>query len=146
MGHDVEDLVRRHPDLANDIREHLAVVDVIGIGAGVVDRLRELNRDVLPFNAAEHTERKDKSGELGFADVRSAAWWNLRELLESEPIALPPDDELIGDLVAPKWRVMSGGKIKVESKDEIRKRIDRSTDNGDAVIQAFWDEGRWWIF
>jgi len=38
--------------------------------------------------------------------------------------------------------VMSGGRIKVESKDEIRKRIGRSTDDGDAVIQAFWRDKR----
>ena len=74
--------------------------------------------------------------------MRSAAWWNLREMLETEPVALPPDDRLIGDLTAPHWRVMSGGKIKVESKDEIKKRINRSTDDGDAVIQAFWQAKR----
>lgn len=122
-----------------------AIIDVIGIGAGVVDRLREspgLKARVIPFNASERTDRLDSSGELGFYDSRSAAWWNLRELLETEPIALPPDDQLTGDLVAPKWRVMSGGKVKIESKDEIRKRINRSTDDGDAVIQAFWQPRR----
>lgn len=118
-----------------------AVVDVIGIGAGVVDRLREQNLRVQPFNASEATTEKDRSGELGFANKRSAAWWKMRELLdptEGEPIALPPDDLLTGELTAPKWRVTSGGKIQVESKDEIRKRLGRSTDSADAVIQAFW--------
>lgn len=119
-----------------------AVVDVIGVGAGVVDRLREQGKDVLAFNAGEKTNMRDKSGELAFADKRSAAWWSLREKLESEPIALPPDDTLTGDLVAPHWGVRSGGAVKVESKDEIRARIGRSTDDGDAVIQAFWSEPR----
>jgi len=120
-----------------------AVVDVIGIGAGVVDRLQEQGLTVTPFNASERTDAKDHSGELGFVNKRSAAWWALRELLDpasGEPIALPPDDLLTGDLTAPKWRVMSGGKIQVESKDEIRKRIGRSTDDGDAVVMAFWEE------
>jgi len=117
-----------------------AIVDVIGVGAGVVDRLRELGKRVVPFNASERTDFLDSSGELGFVDTRSAAWWNLRELLEKQPIALPIDDDgkLVGDLTAPKWRVMSGGKVKVESKDDIRKRLNRSTDDGDAVVQAFW--------
>ena len=94
----------------------------------------------MPFNASERTDFLDSSGELGFVDTRSAAWWNLRELLEKQPIALPIDDDgkLVGDLTAPKWRVMSGGKVKVESKDDIRKRLNRSTDDGDAVVQAFW--------
>lgn len=115
-----------------------AVVDVIGIGAGVVDRLRELGCEVVAFNAAEHTDRKDRSGELGFTNVRGAAWWNLREMLDpanGDPAALPPDDMLTGDLTAPHWRVVSGGKIEVESKDKIRERLGRSTDDGDAVVQ-----------
>ncbi len=118
-----------------------AVVDVIGIGAGVVDRLRELGHAVVPFNAGSGTDRLDSSGELGFVNKRSAAWWAMREMLDPTnkyPIALPPDDLLTGDLTAPKWRVTSGGRIQVESKDEIRKRLGRSTDSADAVIQAFW--------
>ncbi len=52
-------------------------------------------------------------------------------------VALPPDDTLTGDLTAPHWKVQSGGKILIESKDDIRKRLRRSTDAGDAVVQAF---------
>lgn len=118
-----------------------AIVDVIGLGAGVVDRLREMGLPVVAFNAAEGTPALDSSGELGFVNKRSAAWWNMRELLDptsGADLELPPDDLLIGDLTAPKWRVMSGGRIQVESKDDIRKRLGRSTDSGDAVIQAYW--------
>ena len=118
-----------------------AVVDVIGIGAGVVDRLREESFNVVPFNAGEGTPVLDISGELGFVNKRSAAWWAMREFLDpahGSQMALPPDDLLTGDLTAPKWRVTSGGRIAVESKDEIRKRISRSTDYADAVIQAFY--------
>lgn len=82
------------------------------------------------------------SGEPGFANCRSAAWWTLRELLDPAngwEIALPADDLLTGDLTAVKWRVTSAGRIQVESKEEIRKRLGRSTDHGDAVIQAFYD-------
>lgn len=118
-----------------------AVVDVIGIGAGVVDRLRELKVPVEAFNAAESTTFKDHSGELSFLNKRAAAWWHLRERLDpnaDEPILLPPDDELTGDLTAPKWFQASSGKIQIESKDDIRKRLGRSTDVADAVVQAFW--------
>ena len=124
-----------------------AVVDVIGIGAGVVDRLRELRLPVEGFNASEGTRRMDASGELGFVNCRSAALWSLREQLDpayGHDIALPPDDLLTGDLTAPHWRVMSGGKIQVESKDDIRSRISRSTDAGDAVADAFWPLAQNW--
>lgn len=135
-----------------------AVVDVIGLGAGVVDRLRELRYPVVAFNASERAvdekgkELLDRTGELGFVNQRSAAWWRFRELLDPEhesTVALPPDDTLTGDLTAPRWRVVSGGKIAVEPKGEpgdearaagfssVRARLKRSTDAGDAVVQAF---------
>jgi len=118
-----------------------AAVDVIGIGAGVVDRLREQGFEVLAFNAAAATPLLDSSRELGFANCRSAAWWTLRELLDPAngwQIALPPDDLLTGGLTSPRWRETSSGRIQVESKEQIRQRLGRSTDHGDAVIQAFW--------
>ena len=119
-----------------------AIVDVIGIGAGVVDRLREMKHQVTPFNASEHTDYMDSAGELGFINCRSAAWWHMREMLDpanEHNVALPPDDLLTGDLVSPHWKVTSGGKIQVESKDDIKERIGRSTDYGDAVVMAFFD-------
>jgi len=57
-------------------------------------------------------------------------------------VALPPDDLLTGDLTAPHWRVMSNARIQVEGKDEIKKRLGRSTDDGDAVVMAFWEDAR----
>lgn len=131
-----------------DARGGRAIVDVIGIGAGVVDRLRELGKDVVAFNSSEHTDARDKSGELGFVNLRSQGWWNLREMLDpasGELIALPPDDLLTGDLTAPHWRAVSGGRIQVESKDDIKKRLGRSTDDGDAVMMAFAPVANTWL-
>lgn len=118
-----------------------AVIDVIGIGAGVVDRLRELKEisgRVLPFNASEKTELRDISRELGFVNQRASAWWTVREGLQDGTIDLPPDDTLTGELTAPTWRVMSGGKIQIESKEDVRNRIGRSTNRADAVVMLFW--------
>jgi hypothetical protein len=115
-----------------------AVVDVIGIGAGVYDRLREQGVAAEPFNAGRKTTRRDKTGQFGFFNQRAWGWWNLRQELEmpGSDLALPPDDELAGDLTAMHWKITSDGKIQVESKDDIRKRIGRSTDRGDMVMQA----------
>lgn len=121
-----------------------AVVDVIGIGSGPVDRLRELfpSKRIWPFNASESTEMKDRALELGYSNHRTAAWWNMRELLDpayDSEVALPPCDILTGDLTAPKrGKDTSSGKLTVESKKDIKKRLSRSTDDGDAVVMAFF--------
>ena len=117
-----------------------AVIDVIGIGAGVLDQVRAQGYTTVPFSGAMKTPQVDISGELEFANLRSAAWWTLRELLDPRngfEVQLPPDDELIGDLTSPKWRMNPGGKIQVESKDDIKKRLGRSPDVGDAVVMSF---------
>jgi hypothetical protein len=118
-----------------------AIVDVIGIGAGVFDRLRQLKKKVFAFNAGKATSKRDRSKELGFRNVRAAAWWNLREQLDPDfgsDIGLPPDDELTGDLTAVKQVNREEGKIQIEPKDQVRERIGRSPDRGDAVVEAFW--------
>jgi hypothetical protein len=119
-----------------------AVVDVAGVGAGVYDRIQEQGIDVIPFNASFKSNQTDQSGELQFLNSRSLVWWRFREMLDPNsgiPIALPPDQNLIKELVAPTWRMNSSGKIQIESKDEIRKRIGRSTDSADAVITSYFD-------
>lgn len=124
-----------------------AVIDSVGVGAGVLHKLKEEKLPAIGFNAGNKCTAKDRSEELGFVNLRSAAWWNLREMLDpanKENVMLPPDDEMIQDLTTPKWRVTSGGKIAVESKGTteeggkgVIQRLGRSTDKGDSVVMAF---------
>lgn len=118
------------------------IIDSIGIGAGVLDRLRELGVPCTGFVASGSAEGiKDKTREFKFLNLRAAAWWRLRELLDpsaGSTVLLPRDEMLLGDLTTPKWKVLSNGKIQVESKEDIRARLGRSTDAGDAVVQCFW--------
>lgn len=119
------------------------VIDSIGVGAGTLAAAKKLDLPAEGFVASEKTARKDRTGEFGFINKRAAAWWNLRELLDpdlGEEVSLPNDPELLGDLSAPTWREYAGGKIGIESKDDIRKRLARSTDVGDAVVMGFWDD------
>jgi len=129
--------LRRHP-LAH------ANVDVVGIGAGVYDRLRETYPDRIGyFNGRERTDMMDRSNTWAFVDKRSAAYWKLREALDpayDSQVALPPDDKLTGELMTPKWFAMSNSRIQIEKKEDIKKRIQRSTDRSDAVAYAFWAE------
>lgn len=117
-----------------------AIIDGIGIGSPVVARLRELLQPVFSFIASAGTPVVDRSGAFGFHNLRAAGWWGLRERLDPSsplpPIALPPDDLLTGDLTTPRWRETSDATILIESKEDIKKRLHRSTDTGDAVVHA----------
>ncbi|MGX1514016.1 hypothetical protein [Streptomyces collinus] len=121
------------------------VVDSIGVGGGVVDRLRELRVPVLAYTGAAATRSRTRDGEWGFTNVRSAAYWRMRELLDpafGSKVMLPDDDLLLSDLTTPTWDVTTGlpPKIKIETKDDVTARLGRSPDRGDAVVMSFWAE------
>lgn len=112
-----------------------ANVDVIGVGASAYDHARLYSDRVYPINFAAEPWGTDRAGVLKFVNLRAYAYWSVREMLDPESgddIALPPDPELRADLCAPRWMIRASG-IQVEAKDDIAKRIGRSTDRGDAV-------------
>ncbi len=122
-----------------------AVCDGDGLGAPMVERLMELDANVLAFRAGSSAPDwrdpdLDPKYQRHYANMRAAAWWRLRELLDPEhgrPVALPDDEELRRDLTAPRRGQTSKGDMLVEAKDKVRERIARSTDKGDAVVMAF---------
>jgi len=118
-------------------------VDAIGYGASAAERLMDKPPEgygikAFPINVAERSEFTDRSKKYRMVNVRAEMYWRLREALDPEgdqEIALPPDSELLADLCAPKYQVTTSG-IKIESKDDIRGRLGRSPDCGDAVALA----------
>ncbi len=113
-------------------------IDVIGVGASAYDTLRGNKAPVVGINFAAGSEAHDLSHKLGFVNVRAELYWRLREALDpdkGEGLCLPPDPELLADLCAPRWELRARG-IQVEAKEDIVKRLGRSTDCGDAVVLA----------
>jgi hypothetical protein len=118
-------------------------IDVIGVGAsaydiGRYDRGEVKALPILPVNFANKTNATDRSGRLRFVNKRAEVYWKFREKLDpanGENYALPPDPELEADLCAPRWSMQTNG-IKIEAKEDIKKRIGRSPDCGDAVVLA----------
>ena len=111
-------------------------VDVIGIGAGVVDRLKELGLPVKGINVAESeavNSRKDKH----FNRLRDELWWHGREWLEALDCHLADDDETIAELTTPTYTMLSNGKIQVERKDELKARGVKSPNRADAWLLTF---------
>ena len=123
-------------------RDHAPVaIDVIGVGASPYDLLRDQGVHVVGVNVAEKATRRDKTGRLGFFNLRSQLWWELRQDLDPQNdtgITLPPDPDLMKELCAPRWE-LSGMTIKVESRDQIVERVGRSPDRATAVMLANMD-------
>ena len=104
------------------------LVDVIGIGAGVVDRLREQNLPVRGINVSE-----SPSSKKNYLNLRAELWFAIKDWLAQRDCRLPMDDELASELAAPLYKYTSTGKIKIESKDDMRKRGIKSPDKADAL-------------
>lgn len=115
-------------------------VDVIGIGAGVVDRLKELGLPAVGVNVAE-AESANAIPDIQFSRLRDELWWKGRVWLEARDCKLADDDETIGELTTPTYAILSNGRIKVESKDEMKKRGVKSPNRADAWLLTFAELG-----
>lgn len=115
-----------------------AVVDAIGVGAGVFDRLREQGAAVRGFVASERASRPDR-----FVNRRAEVFWWLREALRDGLLDLDPADEALAEeLLAIRVSENSRGLIQVEGKDELRRRLKRSPDRADAAAMTLVGEWR----
>lgn len=115
-----------------------------GHGGSVRDHLRQIFSPTLYLGSESADGMRDRSGIMKFYNIRAASTWFFKEALDPDYgsfMALPPDPELKADLCALKWK-WSGGKVLIQSKDEIKALIGRSPDRGDAVIMAHFAKGK----
>lgn len=114
-------------------------IDVIGVGSSPYDFLVQAHQQIIGVNVAEKALTMDRSGRLQFFNQRTELWWLMREELDpayDTGIALPPDPRLKADLCAPRWSLKDNATIKVESREDIIKRIGKSPDYGSAYVLA----------
>jgi len=116
-----------------NMRPQEILVDVIGLGAGVVDRLRELNLPVRGINVAELPALDGHR----FSRLRDELWWKAREWFEARDCTIPNDEALVDELCGPLYTVTSAGKIQVEPKSQMKRRLGRSPDKADAFCLTF---------
>lgn len=109
-------------------------IDEIGVGAGVVDRMKEKNRfkNVQGVNVGS----SPYDGEM-FVNLRAELFWALRERFADGSISIPEDEELMAQLANIKYRFTPKGLIQIESKEDIKKRGMGSPDKADALSLAF---------
>ena len=104
------------------------IVDSNGFGAGVLDRLRELDLPARGLNVSERALQKET-----YLNLRAELWFKVKSWLEGMDVKLPRDDGLWAELAAPRYHFTSSGKMQVESKEAMKKRGVASPDRADAV-------------
>ncbi len=120
------------------------IVDVVGWGQSTYDHLVENEVQTVAFNGTAKSAYTEKSGQYKMANMRAEAYWKMREALDpanDTGIMLPKHARLKSDLCAPTWTLTPQG-ILIESKKDLKKRLGRSTDYGDAVVMANMDVAR----
>ena len=109
------------------------LVDAIGVGAGVADRISEMG---LPAMAINVSESPAIGGET-YLNLRAELWYKSKAWLEGRDVRLPKDERLKSELTTLRYTYTSSGKIKIESKDELKKRGVLSPDAADAFVLTF---------
>ena len=117
---------------AATIKPRAIFADVIGLGAGVVDRMRELDLPVVGVNVAE-----SPSADTKYNRLRDELWFKAREWFAARDVRMCADDDLVAELTLPSYRVTSAGKLQVESKDELKRRGVTSPDLADSFCLTF---------
>jgi hypothetical protein len=122
-------------------RPHATFVDGAGIGAGVVDRLRQLGYHPIEVQAGSKADIADQ-----FINKRAEMWWRMREWLETADI--PKDDELKYDLIGIEYSYDARMRVQMEKKSDMKARGLPSPDcfvagttvltpNGEKAIETF---------
>lgn len=121
------------------------LVDVIGMGSGVVDRLQEMGLPVRGINVSEHSAVRDK-----YRNLRTELWFSAREWLEKLNVTLPScergcardcvHERLRTELATPRYRFTSNGRIWAEPKEDMKKRGYPSPNIADAMVLTFASE------
>lgn len=114
-----------------------AFVDVVGLGAGVVDRLRELGFGdrTIAVNGGSTPIEPER-----YRNKRAECWGRMREWLAEPPVSIPDADVLQADLLAPGYHYDSHSRYVLESKEDIKARGGASPDLGDALALTFAED------
>ncbi len=128
-GHVADAIKRWEPDEV--------VLDEVGIGAGVLDRLREQGYRVQGVNVGRPARDSEH-----YANLRAEGYWNLRQLFLDGALEIPVDNDLVGQLAALRYSFNSTGQVLMESKEEMRHRGVPSPDKADALMMAFLSNKR----
>jgi hypothetical protein len=135
--------------------EALPVIDLGGgYGNGVYEHLKVTNRiECMGYKGAAGTTKRTNTKKHKFSNIRSAAYWGMREALDPDQpggssVELPPDKRLMAGLCAPSYET-NGDTISIEAKSKnedgkkgVVERLGWSPNEADAVVMAWWGGAR----
>jgi hypothetical protein len=124
------DWQREETDIRAEAEEILTFFDdTVGWAHGAIDVMRAAGHSVHALNYA------GPSPDPRYFNLRSYMWMKMADWIKAGG-SLPNVPELVGELTAPTYFFQSG-KMRVEEKDQIKKRLGKSPDLGDALCETF---------
>jgi phage terminase large subunit len=120
-------------------KEHdanMIVIDSIGLGVGIAERLLELEEPVLQFVSSRKPDNKMKAEK--YTNLRAQIWFDGAQKIYEGKAKVPEDEVLIKQLSAVCYEYASNGRFKVESKQDIKAKIGASTDRPDAFLMGLY--------
>jgi hypothetical protein len=121
--------LRRYEDRLSEVN-----VDSVGIGYNFGLHLEDEGFPVKLVNVGESPTETDR-----FANLKAQAYWGLRERFEAGEISGLTDEATISQLAAIRYEPTPRGQIRIESKEELRKRGVKSPDRAEALMLAYLD-------
>ena len=120
-------------ELARRFNVETIYVDEVGVGAGVLDRIREIDDiHAVGVNGGKQPADKDH-----YYNLKAEKFDGLKQRFEDGDIAIPDDAELISQLASMTYEYTSKGHLKLETKQQIRNAGRQSPDKADALALAF---------
>lgn len=116
----------------NDWKPQTTFVDGVGVGGGVVDRLRQMQFNVIDVNAGGKA-----SHDTRFLNLRAEMWSRMRDWLKERGDIPAERDDLADDLTAPLYEFDLRGRLQLEKKADMKDRGLPSPDLADALALTF---------
>lgn len=141
-----------YQELQNERNIGYINIDVAGVGSSPYDSMKVMWPGIVhPVNAAAGSDYvvKAENGDvvLKMKNLRAEYHWRLRLALDpvhGDNLALPPGNEIVADLCAAKYKMLAGGVVQIEDKENIKERIGRSPDVGEAIMMAHLQPSAKW--
>ena len=134
QGLDTMEVAGRLIQIINHWKPEKVFIDLGNIGAGIYDRLKELgyHNIVVGVYFGQKADESEK-----YINKRAEMWAKMADWFKAGGVKIEDTEELHSDLVVPHYGLDSQGRLKLESKDDIKKRYGKSPDLGDALALTF---------